>query len=205
MYDAGQGKTTFETNKLFIAPKSGYVMSFIGTALYFNENKPEWFNLPLNDLAGKLADYLREQRPKVAQIMTDSIPDEDENKPHLCVLLMGMYKGYPTLAQFNSFSDFEPKYLWTKEEPKFSTILYGDDSKKNEIFKDSTEYMEYRASKAEEMTPGVMAEILTRGIYRKADEEKKAFGKKWAGGLVNAASVSPQGTLALSNFRLIGG
>jgi len=140
--------------------------------------------------------------------MAEHIADEDEAKPHLCVLLMGMHKGFPTLAQFNSFLDFKPRYLYSEAGPKFSTILYGDDSKpeKAAIFKEATSYMEMRAARFEELTPGLMGEILTRGIYQKADAEMKiGTKKKYAGGMVNAAAVTPAGTYPLSGFQAVGG
>jgi hypothetical protein len=208
MYDTQAGKTTFEFPKLFISKRRGYVMSFIGSGLYFNESHPEWFGLPFDELCKKMAEYLFEKRPSVAKEMEETIPDPDENKPHLCVMVMGMHKGYATVAQFNSFLDFQPKYLWTKDEPKFSTIIYGDDSKpeKAAIFKEATEYMELKSLRYKEITPGIMGEILTRGIYRKADEEMKiGLKKKYAGGIVNAAVVTPAGSYSLSGFQVIGG
>lgn len=166
----------------------------------------------MDQLSLYLQGYLKEMRPDVEALMKESIPDPDENRPHFCLYVLGLHGKRPTLAQFNSFLDFAPKYLWSDgyEQPKFSTLLYGDDSVpgKAQIFKEATKFMEEEAKKRTgQMTPGLLGEILTRGIYRKADlEETIGTKKKYAGGVINAAVVKSDGTIySLSGMEVING
>lgn len=204
-YDTSLGKTTFENPKMFVTQKMGYAVTFIGTMAYFMEMPDEIWGLPFAEACKRMSEWFFGRRELVGQRLAEAIADEDENKPNFCCLLMGMHKGYPTLAQFNSFSDFVPKYLWTKDSPAFSTIYFGDDAKRNDLFKSATEYMELKAKEHADLTPGLAAEVLTRGIYRKADQEQKQYGKKYAGGVVNCLLVTPHGTRALSGYSVIGG
>ncbi len=201
MYDTEKGEMSFENPKLMVFGQKA--LSFIGTHLYLANLDRARMSMPFDALCLFMKDYLKEQKPKVEDQMK-AIPDADEAKPHFCLFLMGMHRGFPTVAQFNSFADFEPKYLWSDNGLKFSTILFGDDSQpeKAAIFKDSTQYMEMKAKQYEAVSPGIVAEILTRGIYRKADEEMKiGLKKKYAGGAVSVVSLSKAGISALSGFH----
>lgn len=205
MYDTDRAEMSFESQKMIIIGGKK-MMTFIGTHLFLSMINKEKLMGPFDAACLYLKNHFKEIEPDVREQMASSIKDEDEQKPHFCLFLMGLHNNRPTLAQFNSFLGFSPKYLWTDGAPKFATILYGDDSKpeKQAMFKESTEYMEVKAKDHPDMSPGLVAEILTRGIYKKADmEEKIGLKKKYAGGIVNAAYVNRSGVMNLSGFTLI--
>ncbi len=196
-YDTGLGQTSFETPKLLIIGNGA--LSFIGTHLYFANLDKSKLMQPFDAACLYLKEYLLGQRPIVEAAMKEGITDPDEQNPSFCLFYLGYHGGHPTVAQFNSYRDFVPVYLWSSDSLKFSTVLYGDDSDKARLFKESKEYMELKAKQLEPTTPGVVAEILTRGIYRKADEEMKiGLKKKYAGGVVNAAMIDKAGIRSLS-------
>lgn len=206
MYNTEMGEMSFESQRLIIIDAKK-IMTFIGTHLYLANIERPKLSMPFDALCLYLKDYLKGERPKVAAAMKEAIADEDENKPHFCLFVMGIHNGHPTLAQFNSFVDFEPQYLYSANGLKFATILYGDDSKpeKKEMFKEAKQYMELKAKQAgANVSPGIVGEILTRGIYHKADEEMKIGTKrKYAGGVVNVAMVTREGVKSLSGFCVI--
>lgn len=210
-YSTETGETSFETPKLSMW-MGKYLATFLGSLNYFSRIDEKKFLLPMDQLSLYLQGYLREMKPDVENIMKESITDPDEQKPHFCLYVMGLHGKRPTLAQFNSFSDFAPRYLWNdgSKPVKFSTLLYGDDSVpgKAQIFKDATAYMEELTKKnVRELTPGLVGEILTRGIYRKADlEETIGTKKKYAGGCVSVAGIKSDGAVfALTGVEVISG
>lgn len=207
-YLTDKGEISFEVTKVVKIGK--YLMTFIGTSLYFVNMDRSKFNLPLDQLSHYLSTFFRSEKPNVEETMKEHIQDEDENKPHLCVYVMGLHAKRPTLAQFNSFLDFRPKYLWSDNELKFSTILYGDDSKpeKQAMFKESSIYMEEIIKTFDcEPSPGLVGEALTRGIYKKADLEMKiGLKKKYAGGMVQAAVIKKDGLIySLTTVEVLNG
>jgi hypothetical protein len=225
-YNTETGEMSFETPKLSIW-NGKYLATFVGTNTYFSRIDEKKFLLPMDQLSLYLQGYLKEMKPDVENLMKESISDPDENKPYFCLYVMGLHGKRPTLAQFNSFLDFAPKYLWNdgSQPVKFATLLYGDDSVpgKAQIFKDSTKFMEAEAEKYrlkpgtgnsdvnvyqhQSLTPGLLAEILTRGIYKKADlEETIGTKKKYAGGSVSAGVVHSDGRIySLSGMEVISG
>lgn len=196
-YDTSRNEVSFEAQKLFSNGK--YLMTFIGTPLYFAQMDKQKLFGDMQSISLYLQDYLKNVKPKVEEQMKSEIADKDEQKPHLCLFVMGVHNKKPTLVQFNSFFDFKPKYLFSENGPKFATIYYGDDEKKKDIFSESTRYMEAKTKKLEKkkilVTPGSLGEILTRGIYKKADMEMETFGKKYAGGVVTIAGVTNENRL----------
>lgn len=205
-YDFGKLETSFETPKLGIASNGQALITYVGSPLYFASMDKEKLKQPFESVCLYLKSYLKQTRPDVEESLKEMTEDEDERKPNLCLFYMGIHKGYPTLAQFNSFLDFSPKYLWSDNGLKFSTILYGDDSNpgKQAIFKDSTKFMETEAKAYEKHSPGIVGEILTRGIYKKADLEMNiGLKKKYAGGVVNVAMLNKDGVQPLSGFLVV--
>lgn len=203
-YDIEKDETIFDSQKLFYTTNNKYLVSFIGTPLYLANLDTSKFVMPLDGLSLYLKEYLRGMKPKVEEMMKSEIADEDDRQPNVCLFVLGMHKSIPTLAQFNIFQDFEPKYLWTKDEGiKFSNIFFGGEVPgKNEVFKEATAFMEKKAVRFQKTTklhPGIVGEILARGIYKKADLEQKLDGRKWAGGMVNAAWVGEKGLMGLSS------
>lgn len=189
-YDSRSGKMTFTAWKLFFTQKC--LLTFLGTPVYFANIDRTKFDMDFQSMCLYLKTYLKKQKPEVAKILSSEIKDDDENKPNFCLLVLGMHQGLPTLVQFNSFLDFEPRYLFTKKStPKFSTIFFGDDNpEKKKLFKETTSYMEKRAAALEDPAIGLVGEIMVRGIYKKADmEEKIGPKKKYAGGIVNVGGI----------------
>lgn len=204
MYDTQQSKMSYEAMKLFFTNR--YLMTFIGTPIYFAKLDKEKLGGDLSSVCLYLEDYLKKMRPEVAKALKSEIADTDENKPNFCLFVLGVAKKLPTLVQFNSELNFKPKYLFSSDKPKFSTIYFGDDNpEKKKLFIESREFMEHRTHKLEkkgvELTPGILAEVLTRGIYKKADLEQEMGQKvKYAGGTVNLAGMWPTGLV----FQLSG-
>ena len=205
MYD--NGKVSFNLPKMNFV--NGNLLTFIGMPLFFmNLDK---FKIGSCFLASViyLKDHFRSMEKQVGEILTKVNSNPDDQKPVLCAFLMGVHDKRPVLAQFNSFQGFEPTYLYSDNGPKFSTIFYGDDKPdKKKMFIDSTSFMEEKlkdfSDKGIEATPWVLGEILTRGIYSKADaEEKMEPRKKYAGGIVTVASIHSDGkAYCLSDVRL---
>lgn len=193
MFDTAQSKMSFESMKLFCTPK--YLITFIGTPVYFSKLDNSKLGQDLPSLCLYMEDYLKKIKPDVEKTLRSAIADEDENKPNFCLFILGIAKKLPTLVQFNSELDFKPKYLYSSDKPKFSTIFFGDDNPaKKKMFVETTEYMEKRTHKQVkknlELSPGILAETLTRGIYKKSDLEQELGPKiKYAGGAVNIAGM----------------
>lgn len=206
-YDIEKAETIFDSQKLYFTLNNKYLATFIGTPLYLTNLDQSKFALSLDGLSMYLKEYLRGMKPKVAEMMKAEIADEDDRQPNVCLFVLGMHKGVPTLAQFNVFQNFEPKYLWTKgDDIKFSNIFFGGEVPgKNEVFKQATEYMEKKMARYQKMKvhPGIIGEVLTRGIYKKADLEEKLDGNKFAGGVVNVAFVNSKGLYSLSGVNPI--
>lgn len=194
-FDTSQSKMSFSTIKLYHSPQ--YLISFIGTPVFLAKLDKTKLSADLPTMSVYMKGYLNDMVPEVTKVLKSAIADEDENKPHFCMFLLGVHKKLPTLVQFNSFLKFEPKYLYSKDGPKFSTIYYGDDNpEKKKMFLESKAYMEKRMEKYKDvdLTPGLVGEVLARGIYKKADLEMKiGLKKKYAGGIVNAAGVWANG------------
>lgn len=205
-YDTENSKMTYESPKMFGTANNKYVVSYIGTNLYLADLDYGKFDLPLNALSLYLSEYLTRMKPKVEALMKSEIADEDDQKPHICLYVMGMFKKTPTIAMFNVFKDFTPQYVWTKDKIKFISTLYGGEVPgKKEVFKKTTSYMEKKAERfADKLSSGIVSEILTRGIYKKADLEQKIGDKeKYAGGAVCVAMVNNAGLYFPSGVQLI--
>lgn len=208
MYNTESGKMSFDTIRMMVSKSGKLAFSFIGTYLYLANLDKDKLAQPFDAACIYLKDYLRSQKDSVAEQMKAGIVDEDENKPNFCAFALGTHSGRPVVAQFNSFNDFAPRYIWTDGGIKFASILYGDDSnpEKQAMFKESIEYMEMKAAQFPELTPGIVGEILTRGIHKKADLEMNiGLKKKYAGGVVNVVSIRREnGAIeSLSNFMVI--
>jgi len=205
-YDLTDWSITFETPKLGIVSNGKAIMSYVGTPLYFSSIEKDKLAQSFENACIYLKQYLQKMKPDVEASLQEITDDEDHRKPNLCVFYMGIHKGIPTLAQFNSFLDFVPRYLWSTNGLKFSTVLFGDDSKpeKQEIFKQSTKFMEDESKFYDKISPGIVGEILTRGIYKKADLEMTIGTKqKYAGGVVNVAKLDKNGVTPLSGYLVV--
>ena len=206
MYDNDSKKIYFESGKVSLI-KDKYLMTFIGTPLYFSRIDWTRFELTLKGLSLYLSDYLRNMKPDVEKEIAKTTDDKDDRIANFCLFVMGLHNNRPTMVQFNSFKNFEPRYIWSENELKFSTIYYGDNEEKNNVFKESSEYMKKLSTKYEKPSVGLVAEILARGIYKKADlEENIGDKKKYAGGIVNAGFVTSLGSVhSLSGLEVIYG
>lgn len=205
-YDTEKSKMSYESPKLFATPNSKYVMSYIGTNLYLADIDYGKFEMPLDALSLYLSEYLIRMKPKVEALMKSEIADEDDQKPHICLYVMGMYKKTPTITMFNVFKNFKPQYTWTKEGIKFISTFYGGEVPgKQEVFKKATRYMEKKAERHKDViSPGIVGEILTRGIYKKADLEEEIGDKgKYAGGAVSVALMNKENVFALSGIQIV--
>lgn len=198
MFDTRQSKMSFESMKLFFT--SRYIMTFIGTPVYFSKLDRTKLDGDLPSVCLYMEDYLKKIRPEVEKALRSEIADEDENKPNFCMFIMGIAKKLPTIVQFNSELNFKPKYLYSTGKAKFTTIFFGDDNpEKKKLFVETTSFMEQKAHKMRkkllksedhDLSPGLYAEIITRGIYKKADLEQEIGPRtKYAGGAVNLAGM----------------
>jgi hypothetical protein len=208
-YEPETKRIGYESPKLSMFPAGRCMATYLGSPLYFSRIDLARFEAPFAAAALYLEGYFREMREDVEGILKETIEDEDERKAHMCCYLLGVHAGRPTLAQINSFQDFKPRFLWADDGVKFATLFYGDESVpgKKDVFRKSSEYMKTLASHHGEMTPGLIGEILTRGIYRKADlEEAIGDKRKYAGGVVNVGVVKRTGEIyPLSGAEVIYG
>ena len=189
-------KIEYNNMKLFYWG-SKYLCTGMGIPAYIAKLDFSRFTLDMDGLSMYLEDYFKNTREHVKETLKN-LDGEDVFNPSLCFFVLGVHKGKPVLAQFNSYLNFKPKYLFSSDGPKFATIYYDPEEKKKvQMYKDTNEYMENKVKKLQkkgiEMTPGLLGEILTRGIYKKADLEQEMTGKKSTGGPVSVASLYSNG------------
>lgn len=193
----------YEAPKLFYVGGK-HLMTFVGFGLFFDGIDKEVFKRPFDSVCVYLSDFLRDANDKAQSAYSNMVKDDKDKSARICVHLLSAYDGKPMVAQFNSFTNFTPTFTMPDSKIKFSSIFYGDDSEKNNVFKKSTEFMEEMAMKHEQLTPGIVGEILTRGIYHKADlEQKIGDKKKYAGGTVSVGVVFADGTVIPASNLLI--
>lgn len=202
---ANNGVLTFDFPKLHFF-NGKYLFTYVGASAYFSKINMKKFDEDLSSLVIYLSDYFQSIQEEVGKTLKELNSDPEYQQPRLCAFLLGVYNKKPTLVQFNSFLGFKPKYLYSDDKPKFSTIFYGDDNpEKKKIFLESTAYMEKKAHKLSkkgiELTPGVVGEILVRGIYKKVDLEMEIKPyRKYAGGVVCVSSLLKDGrSFGISN------
>lgn len=189
-------KMSFETPKLMI--QGNYLVSFIGNTLYIKDLTVAPFAFGISSLSYQVQGHLRKVREAV-QVKTKLQEEEDGVTlgDQFLMYILGTINDVPTLAVLNSFKNFDIEFVSHsgKEPATITTIYHGDDSGKDEIFQQSSEYMRDLLKKYDQVTPGILAEVLTRGIYQKADLEEKSRGTKYAGGAVSCAFVRSNGVI----------
>lgn len=189
------GSTSFETPKMLQFGQN-YLITFIGTPEYFkNLDFGIFERKEMTDVMLGLRDHCLSIRDTVIESLR-SLEDEEDRKANFCLFLLGCSDGVPTLCQLNSFEDFKYNVLFSEGELVFSNIYYGDEMKpwKNNTFIESHKYMTKLGKEYEHPSPGIVGEILTRGIYHKADEEAK-LSKKYAGGPVTVVMMDKKGVV----------
>lgn len=175
------GKTAFETPKLFLLGKK-HLVTYIGYADYLTEVDGTKFEYDLPALSVYLSEYLRR------------VHNERTENRRFCLFLLGTHNSLPVLLQLNSENNFEPIWLESGEEVVFSSIFYGEDDEKKQSFNESDKVMREFAEKwKERLSPGILGEILTRGIYAKALLEENLTGNKYCGGSVSVACMTKEG------------
>lgn len=190
---------TFEKPKLmWVGGK--HLMTFIGSNLFLTNLDLSKLSLSFDCLCVYLTEFLQGINDSVQETFKGLVTDENEYPAKFCLFLLGVHNGNPALAQFNSFINFKPHFLWSDDGIKFASIYYGEDNPdKQEIFLKTTEFMEeiarnYSGRYGGQISHGLAGEILTRGIYRKADLEEQIGDKvKYAGGVVTVARIDSGG------------
>lgn len=182
-----------ESGIVFGSPKitlinNRYILSFLGTPLYFSNLKPQRFTENFNQTVLYLQEYFKEMEPKVKSVMKAS--GEKKAKPFLMALI-GIHNSLPTAVVFSEKLNFEPRYTWTKTEtPKF--LLPGGGDKKEKWPEIQGDF---------ELVPGLMGEVLTKKIYEVSDRQKE----KTSGGVVTVAFINEKGPFGLNNWEIING
>ena len=197
LWNPNDKSISFDVPKL-IKAGNRHLVTYVGSQLFFTNLDIEKLKMPFDSLSVYLSEYLREINRSVQETFNGLVKEEKERPAKLCLFLLGVHGGKPVLAQFNSFLDFKPQFLWSEDGPKFATIYYGeDDPEKSEIFKKSTTFMEEKAKEyKDKLSPGLMGEILVRGSYYKADLEEQVGDKiKYAGGVVSVARIHSDGRI----------
>lgn len=197
------GNLSYEFPKVYFAGK--YLITAIGATPYFSKINKEKFTLDFASLSVYLEDYFKEMKPKVEETLKELNPESYEQYGNLCAFVLGVHNGKPTLMNFNSYSNFKPKYLFSDGAPKFPTIYHPE---KQEMFDEVKQYMEKKVHKLEKkntvLSPGLLGEILVRGIYKKADIEFEKEQKKYSGGVPTVAVLYKDGrAVSLSNVNII--
>ncbi len=189
---------SFQTPKLMKLGEK-HLVTCIGTAMYLEQIKSLMFLEDIDVVSNYLEDHFQRQRSMVEETL-----EREKIPAHFCLYLLGVKEGKPTLVEFNSFLDFKVKYKTCSVGVEFATLFYGDDDNKEKqmIFQESALFMELTAKKYDPITPGLLGEILTRGIYHKADlEEKTGDKRKYAGGVVTVGMIDKSGLITgLSNL-----
>lgn len=182
------GKMTYESPKLFLFNKK-YLVTYIGYADYLLNIDGTKFEYDFPALSVYLSDFLRR------------VHNERTENKRFCLFLLGTHNGLPVLLQLNSFNDFQPIWLEPQEQPVHSSIFYGEDDDKKKAFEEADQVIGSLLDKwKERLSPGILGEILTRGIYAKADIEEKLTGNKYCGGSVSVAVMTKEGkAYSLSN------
>jgi len=202
------GSLSYEFPKLkFLGGR--YLVTAIGSPLFIARLDYNKFKEDMGSLSVYMEGYFKEIQPSAENAAKKLNLDPAYQKPTICAFVLGVHGGKPTLAMFNSYLNFKPKYLFSDGKIKFATIHYGGDvTGKKKIFEDTTEYMEKRFHKMEKkgvpVTPGSVGEILVRGIYKKADLEMELPPhKKYSGGVPTVAFIQSDGSaFPLSNVIL---
>jgi hypothetical protein len=200
-YEPNTRITSYTAPKLFKAGNK--LATFVGSPQYMVGIDVSQFSNSLEELAKYLQNHLLTRRPEIEKDLQTLPIKPDDMKARLCLFVLGEKDNKPTLLQLNSFKDFKPEYLVPSTKPEFASIYYGDDEIKKQIFSASTKYMESRLDNWKgKVDPGIIAEILTRGIYKKADLEEKQYGAKYAGGAVSVAGLLADNQIyGLSNIK----
>jgi hypothetical protein len=193
------GESSFGSPKIFKI--QNYLVSFIGYQDYFSNLDQSKFSYNFLSLSLYMENYLRNEKLRVEELLK-YVVNKDQD-PRICVFVLGLQNGKPTLVQFNSFTDFNAQFTQS-DEPEFAGIFYGEEGPTKESIEQATAHMKELSKKwANIMSPGIMAEILTRGIHLKCDVEEKLSGTKYAGGAVSVASLSSNGDIkSMSNVYL---
>lgn len=174
LYDTAQSKMQYGYLKLFYS--SRFLLSYMGTPTYFSKLDRTKLDTDVPSLVLYMTDYLKGMKADVEKVT--------ENKSEFCMFALGIHKKLPTVVKFSSTLNFEPKYINGGHSLKFA---FGDGS--------SVEYLEKRVRKLEkkgvEINPGTLAEILTRGLYNKMEEQVD----KTIGGAVNIGCMLSTGLM----------
>lgn len=191
-----QDKIGYNNPKLFFWGGK-YLCTGMGIPAYISKLDFNKFKLEMDGLSMYLEDYFKGTREHVVETLKNM--GEEKVDPSLCFFVMGIWKKKPGVMVFNSYLDFKPKYFFPSgDKVKFVPIFVPEEDKiKTKMFGDSLEYMETKLhkfmKKGAELTSGLLAEVLTRGIYKKADTEFELTGKKSTGGAVCAGAVYADG------------
>lgn len=188
---SSDGKMSYGTPKLFLFNEK-HLVTYIGYADYLISADSDKFQYDLPALSVYLSDLLKRVHS-----------ERSENK-RFCLFLLGTHNGTPVLLQLNSFNNFKPTFLEPSEGPVFSSIFYGEDDEKKKSFEEADKVIGSLLDKwKDRISPGILGEILTRGIYAKADLEEKLTGDKYCGGVVSVAVMTKEGkSYSLSNVFL---
>jgi hypothetical protein len=196
---------SFEVSKL--AKVGNYLLSFSGTQLYLSNMNRAKFNGKMDQLSLYVQGFLKEARPNIEELIKEKMSEGITSGFSLYV--MGVHAKRPTLASFRSTSDFKPKYFWAEKEIKMAPVLSADDDIEGSSLASSVVMDQTLKSWTEakvKLDPGIVGEVLIRGIQKKSDFVFEATKKKSSGGVTSAAVLKADGAIySLSGMEVING
>lgn len=197
------GNLSYEFPKVFFLG-GRYLLTAIGATPYFSKIDFSRFKQDFASVSLYLEEYLREMQPKVKETLKKLQSDPDYQEANLCVFVLGIHNKKPTIMNLNSFKNFKPTYVVGDERPKFVKIFHPE---KEKIFTETHDFMEKKTHKYLKkgiiLSPGLLGEVLVRGIYKKADLELETPPhKKYSGGVPTVGVLWTEGQArSLSNVN----
>ena len=192
-----QKKMVYEHPKISVV-EDRYLLSYVGSNLYFTNFDLTRIVASFNKTALYLEEYLKDMKPRVDHIIEES---KIEKRQDFALVILGVQNSRPLCAVFMEKFDFVPRYNWSVNENRIIFVpdvqveeekkKPGPKPKKKEKIS-ARQFVEELAIKNPPDSPGLMGELLTKGIYRSVNGSKE----KEIGGVVNAAFVDKIGRIA---------
>ena len=129
-----QGNMTYENPKMFRTGR--FLLTYIGINIYLEDIRDEWFQLPMSMAVSSLELHCKLKEANVKLRMKEIMADGDNPDPNICFYVLGLMDGIPTLAEINSYNNYQAVFTKSDGSLRIAGILYGDDSnpEKQEIF-----------------------------------------------------------------------
>lgn len=175
--DSKDSKEEYSVPRLYMSSKGNALFSYTGSHLYLNGLDLSKFSLPFNSVCLYLKEYFLKTLSSVAE-MEEDLPSKEGTS--FCLLVLGVHNKRPTAAKFSVENKFKPVYVWSEK-----SIVFLSSGNKAETETISKKYTK--------LSPGIVGEILSKGIY-----------KNGISGVVNCASIDMnEKVFPLSTYQIV--